>query len=404
MKRLILLLAALCLLCGCAGPASDAPANEAPADETPANEAPANEAPTDAPPANEAPTDDAPADEAPAPTDDAAPVLTCGDYVMTSAQFQFFFGHQFGAIIDAYGDSAFDPSKDLTAQRYDENQSWAEFLSDQALTLAEQTELLCLAAKDAGFAPIEGEIPTDEQAKSQGYADVTAMLAALYGEGARPEYYQAFARDMATSAAYSAQLSAAVYSDAELEAYYDSHAADYETVFSLPKDDARAMDVRVIRFYPDDTGKDTDWADAEQRARKVEAEYQKAPSDEAFAALAEKYSEDFNAPDGGLYTGLHPGGTGAMYDWLYSGGDRAAGDTTLLRENGAWALCCVSAVEDRPYWMRVVEQDLRRDDYINTLDALRKTYVFERHPEHIDLRVPTAHTAKERYEGVEAVG
>ena len=387
MKRLILLLAALCLLSACAAPASNetgqAPAE--PAEQTPA-------------------VQDGSAAQDDAPTDDSAPVLVCGDYAMTSAQFQYFFGHQYAAILDAYADSAFDPSKDLGGQRYDENQTWAEFLTDQALTLAEQTERLCLAAKDAGFEPIEGEVVTDEQAKSQGYADAAAMLEALYGEGAALETYLDFARDMATSAAYSMQLNAGECTDAEIEAYYDANAENYETVFHLPKNDDRTLDVRIIRFYPNDTGDEADWAETEARARAVEAEYQKNPTDETFAALADKYTEDFNAPDGCLYTGICPGGQNIIDEWLYpAGGVRAEGDTALIRENAAVALCRISAVGDRPYWMLVARQDLLQDNYMKTMDALREAYVFERHPENIDLRVPTAHQAG-RFEGVEAVG
>ena len=397
MKRLICLLAALCLLAGCAAPAAQ---DEPPAQNTPVQEAP------DEQPAENNPDDASHADEkeTPAPTDDTAPVLTCGEYAMTSAQFQYYFGQQYAAVLDAYGSSAIDPSKDLDAQSYDAEQSWAEFLTEQAFSLAEQTQMLCLAARAAGFAPVEGEPMTEDAARSQGYADVQALLTASYGDGAGPEGYQAFARDLATAEAYSETLSGGEYTEAELEAYYDAHAQDYEGVFHVEKNDDRPMDVRIIRFYPNDLSSDADWAAAEERARAAEAEFQKNPTDETFAALADERTEDFKAPDGGLYQGLGPDGKGALAEWLFpKEGSRAAGDLTLLRESDAWALCYVSALSERTSWQLAVEQDMRRDDYLKALDELRKTYVFERHPENIDLRVPTAHNA-ERFEGVEAVG
>ena len=67
MKQLVCLLAALCLLTGCAAPA---PAGQAPAPSAPETPAPASEA------------------EPPAAPPSDAPVLTCGDYAMTAAQFQ----------------------------------------------------------------------------------------------------------------------------------------------------------------------------------------------------------------------------------------------------------------------------------------------------------------------------
>ena len=152
-----------------------------------------------------------------------------------------------------------------------------------------------------------------------------------------------------------------------------------------------------------------EWADfcalpIEERARAAETEFRKDPTDEKFAALADERTEDFKSPAGGLYPGLGPEGKGPLAEWLFPDeGARAAGDLTLLRESDAWALCYVSALGERTSWQLAVEQDLRRDDCLKALDALRQTYVFQRHPENIDLRAPTAHNA-ERFAGVEAVG
>lgn len=392
MRRLLCLLAALCLLAGCAAPAAPV---EQPV-KKPAAQQPAEEAPTETAPA------EAPA--APAPTDDTAPVLTCGEYAMTSAQFQYYFGRQCAAVRDAYGSKSFDLSKDLDAQSYDGQQSWAAFLTEQAFGLAEQTQMLCLAAQAAGFAPVEGEPITDETARSRGYADAQTMLTALYGEGAEPEGYAAFARDLATSEAYSETLGGGEHTEAELEAYYDAHAEEYKNIFHVEKNDDRPMDVRIIRFYPNDLNSDADWQSAEERARAAETEFRKDPTDEKFAALADERTEDFKSPAGGLYPGLGPEGKGPLAEWLFPDeGTRAAGDLTLLRESDAWALCYVSALGERTSWQLAVEQDLRRDDCLKALDALRQTYVFQRYPENIDLRAPTAHNA-ERFAGVEAVG
>ena len=383
MKQLVCLLAALCLLTGCAAPA---PAGQAPAPSAPETPAPASEA------------------EPPAAPPSDAPVLTCGDYAMTSAQFQYYFGQQYAAALDAYG-SAFDPSKDLRGQSYDDSLSWADFLIDQAMRLAEQTQALCLAAEAEGFSPVEGAPLTDAIARGRGYTDAQALLTACYGEGAEPEGYAAFARDLATADAYSAELSRrGEFTEAELEAYYDAHAEDYKTVFHLEKNDVRPIDVRIIRFYPDDPSSEADWQAAEARARAAEAEFQKDPTDAAFAALADARTEDFKAPEGGLYPGLGPDGVGPLAEWLFpADGARAVGDTGLLRESDALALCYVSALGDRPGWQIAAEQDLRRENYIKALESLRQTWPFERHPENIDLRVPTAHEAG-RFDGAQAVG
>lgn len=347
------------------------------------------------------------------PAKPSGPVLTCGDYRMDSDQFQYYFGYQYAAILDTYGDSAFDPSQDLAGQSYDDSQSWADFLTDQALTLAEQTEQLCLAAKAAGFSIPEAtesaDLPaiTDEVAREQGYADARAYLTAFYGEGANLEGYRVFLHDMLTASAYSEHMNTSLtYTDDEVEAFYDSRAADYADVFDLPKNYDRLLDVRIIRFYPDDPGSMDDWFDAEARANAALDAYRADPSDAAFADLADSRTEDFNAPDGGLYTEVHPGTFPALDGWLFPKDTlRMPGDFDLAREDDAWALCCISAAGDRPIWRIVAEQDLRYADYFNAFTELKQTYVFERHPENIELRAPTAHNAKnELPEGIEAVG
>ena len=375
MRRLLPWLLLLALLAGCASPA----APEAPAVQE-------------------------------APAESAAPVLTCGDYAMDSGEFQYYFGQQYATVLDSYGAEAFDPTKPLADQAYDDSRSWADFLTDQAFTLAEQTQQLCLAAEAEGFTADGSAAPaalTEAQAKEAGFADLAAYLTACYGEGADEAGYRAFLADMGTAAAYSEHLlNAPQYTDEEIEGFYDEHATDYAEIFDLPKTYDCLLDVRIIRFYPDDLDSEADWAAAEARAEHVADLFRAEGTEEAFAKLADAYTEDFNCPDGGLYTKLHPGELPALDGWLFAKDSRrGAGDVELLKEDDAWALCYVSAVGDRPYWMIVAENDLRYADYFAAFETLKKEYVFERHPENVELRVPTAHNAKkEPPEGVEAVG
>ena len=49
--------------------------------------------------------------------------------------------------------------------------------------------------------------------------------------------------------------------------------------------------------------------------------------------------------------------------------------------------------------------EMTKDELKSELETLKKEYVFERHPENVNLRVPTAHNAKKELpEGIEAVG
>ena len=347
------------------------------------------------------------------------PVLTCAaaDYAMNADQFQYYFCYQYAGILDAYGNQAFDPKQPLSQQSYDETQSWEDFLVSQALTLAEQTAQLCLAAEAAGFTlPATGnfDAAAAQTAKENGYVnqsgegDVAAYLTAYYGKGATLEGYREFLEAMALASAYSEHLHTAwEFTDAQIEAFYDSRAEDYAESFGLPKTDDRQMDVRLIRFYPDDPGALAHWRDAEDRANAVLEEFRRNPSDEAFAALADTHTEDFNAPEGGLYPQVSPGTLAqSVNDWLYPEGEvRKAGDFAVLEETDACVLCYVSAVSERPYWMNVAENDMRYEQYFAAFAQLQQDFVFEKFPEHVDLRVPTAHNAKDvPPAGIEAVG
>ncbi len=343
-------------------------------------------------------------------------VLSCesAELTINEAQFQYYFGHQFASVLDAYGERAFDPAQDLSAQAYDDTQSWQDVLLTQALDQAEQTAQLCLAAKAAGFsdpAPQrfdEIEKLVEQSAKEQHYPSAEAYLAANYGEGATVSGYIEFLQNAALADAYSQSLlTDREYPAEEVEAFYDSHAEDYAGTFDISKNDECRLDVRMIRFYPDDPGDPKDWSDAEARANDVIKQLEKEATDEAFAALADQYTEDFKAPEGGLYEKLSPGMNSAILDeWLFPEEEtRKPGEWKLLREDDVYTLCYVSAAEDTPYWQIAAEQDMRYADYINDLSALQETYRFTRYPENVTLRVPTAHIAKDDIpDNVEAVG
>ncbi len=343
-------------------------------------------------------------------------VLSCesADLTIDEAQFQYYFGHQFAKVLEAYGENAFDPGQDLSAQAYDDTQSWQDVLLTQAFDHAEQTAQLCLAAKEAGFTDPaaqrldEVEKLVEQSAKEKYFPSAEAYLAANYGEGATVSGYSEFLQNVALADAYSQSLlTDREYPAEEVEAFYDSHAEDYADTFQISKDDKCRLDVRMIRFYPDDPSDPKDWSETEARANVVIKELEGSPTDETAAILADRYTEDFNAPDGGLYKKLSPGMNSASLDeWLFPEGQtRVPGDWKLLREDDVYTLCYVSAAEDIPYWRVVAEQDMRYADYINELSTLSETYIFTRYPENVTLRVPTAHIAENDIpDNVAAVG
>lgn len=340
------------------------------------------------------------------------PVLKCGEYTMDSDQFQYYFSYQYANVLEVYGSEAFNPKEDLSAQQYDDDQSWQEFLVQQGMTLAEQTVRMCLAAQEDGYSLGEQrndlEAVAAETAKEAGYPSVEDYLNAYYGEGATIEGYREFLESMALADSYSEYLNTSVeYSDAEVEAFYDSRAIDYSETFQIPKNYDARLDVRIIRFYPDDPGSAEDWLDAERRAQTLLEEFRNDPSDEAFAELADTHTEDYHSPEGGLYEGICPDQMGETLNaWLFPKDTvRCPGDCDWMDNEDHVVLCYIHAVDDRPYWRVVAENDLRYADYIEKLYEIDGKYVFEQYPENVNLRVPTAHTASTaQKDGIEAVG
>ncbi len=344
------------------------------------------------------------------------PVLTCtdADYTLRCDQFQYYFCFQYANTLETLGADAFDPAQNLDAQRYDDTQSWKEFLIGESMTLAEQTARLCLAAREAGFTLPQADQLGDldaivaQTAKDNGYSGAAEYLTAYYGEGATIDGYREFLENMALASAYSEHLNTSLkYTDAEIEAFYDSRAADYADIFDVPKNYDRQMDVRMIRFYPNDPGSEADWRDAEARAQAALEAFLQDPSDEAFAVLADARTEDYHSPDGGLYAQVCPNQMNdKLNEWLYPKDTlRAVGDCDWVDDGDACVLCYISAVNEKTYWMTVAENDLRYADYIALLNEIDGRYTFERIPENVNLRVPTAHTAANAVsEGTVAVG
>ena len=93
---------------------------------------------------------------------------------------------------------------------------------------------------------------------------------------------------------------------------------------------------------------DEAWAAAQTKAEEIRAEFEAGEqTPEAFAALAEKYSEDTGSnTNGGLYEGVTEGDFVEEFDfWLFGDkSDLQPGDTAMIRHEGN------AETESAPYW------------------------------------------------------
>ena len=350
----------------------------------------------------------------------SAPVLRCESTQaeLTNGQFQFYFWDAYYNLLDTYGSSIgsyLDTSRPLDEQQYDDSRTWQDYVQELALQQAQDAFRLTQAAQAAGFTlpeaqqqELDGLQATVEQAAQEAGKDgIDAYLIARYGPDADFASYQSYTAARRTADAYSQALyKEKQYTPEEIESYYDQRAEEYEMNYGVAKSGDRRMDIRVIYFYPDSTDSKDDWAAAKKRAGDVRTEWEKDPTDEHFAQLADARTESAVAPEGGLISGVVPQSQPAALDeWLYGGETRAAGDCTALQCDDSWLLVYVKAVDEQPYWQEVAEADLRYEDYTAALEQLKADYVLTTYPEHIVIQEPEGlHEPSAVPDNVEAVG
>ena len=114
-------------------------------------------------------------------------------------------------------------------------------------------------------------------------------------------------------------------------------------------------------------------------------------TEEAFAELAEAYSED-SGGDGGLYRDIYPGQMIAEFDeWCFADG-RKPGDHGIVRTAYGWHIMYFSSVGDKAYWQIKAEELLLGQWYEDMISEIQNTYPLTAKPEQFVLLDPAAPT------------
>lgn len=128
---------------------------------------------------------------------------------------------------------------------------------------------------------------------------------------------------------------------------------------------------------------DEAWAAAQEKAEKILAEYQAGEqTEEAFAALADKYSDDAGS-EGGLYEGIAENSSYVpeFLGWIFDT-QHQPGDTGIIRHEGDisssgsyWGCHVMYYVgAANPVWMNTAESALRSADAAEWRDGLESGY------------------------------
>lgn len=316
--------------------------------------------------------------------DPTAVVLRYNGGEMTNVEFFYYFWNEYVYLLSNSSTAPFDTSKALSDQMYDENTTWEQYLVSQALDTARQTVALKLAAQEAAFTlPDDYRQTLDQQidayaqkasdsgfTDADGKADVDAFLVSLYGKGATEQTFTAYLEDTFLASAYSDQLRAEpTFTEQQLSDYYDEYADEYEQEYGISKDDTRPCSLRCIFLKPETEDEDG-WTAVREKAQALYSEWEKDPTEDSFAALADKNNEDTQAQSGGLYPTVMPGQAEEVIDnWCFDAG-RKSGDCTVLETSTSCVLIYYVAAGDTPCWKLSAESDLRYETYSSAVTAL----------------------------------
>ena len=328
-------------------------------------------------------------------------------YTMNNVEFNYYYWGQYYYVVAAYGQnlsSFFDVTKPLDGQMYNDTMTWQDFFIENAISAFIQTKALVFDAAKAGFempeetrAALEQtllELQTYAEEYKDEYADIDAYIAASYGEGATFETFSTYLEESYLSSAYTEKLYADLsFTDAELEEYYDTYAADYEAA-GMPKDDTHVVDARhiLVAFETDEEGNVTEEANAaaKEEAQKLYDQWQAdGGTEEAFAALATANTDDTaTAASGGLCANIAPGDTvTAFNDWIFAEG-RQAGDCELVETEFGWHVVYF-VQEGGLLWKLAAESDLGYETMYGTIEQATERYFFEVDKSAMVINTPT---------------
>lgn len=140
------------------------------------------------------------------------------------------------------------------------------------------------------------------------------------------------------------------------------------------KDEYATKNVRHILFGIGNYGDYVDKAAAKKKAEEVLAEYEKGDkTEDAFSALATKYTNDSNADKGGLYENVAKDVmVTAFNDWIYDE-SRKPGDTGIVETTyGQHVMYFVG--DGKIAWKLTAENNLKSEQYNKELKDLEKKY------------------------------
>ena len=258
-------------------------------------------------------------------------VATMGEAELTNSELQVFYWMSVYDFLNQYGSYAsmfgLDYTQPMDRQlSIDGSLTWEQYFLDSALNTWTNYQAMSHDALANGYQLEQeyvdylAELPDNlaANAEQMGFESAEAMVQSDMGAGATLDAYLKYLNNYYLGYMYYGDAMEKIpVTDAEIEAYFDAHAAEY-LENGLEKTDERYVDVRHILISPeggttDESGatvySDAEWAAAEAKANEVLNEWlTKNPDEDGFSVMAETYSQDpGSATNGGLYEDVYKG-------------------------------------------------------------------------------------------------
>ena len=328
-------------------------------------------------------------------------VATMGDAKLTNTELQVYYWMQVYDFLNQYGSYASMFGLDYT-QPMDRQMSiegtmtWQQYFLNTALDAWTNYQAMRHEAEANGFvleqeyADYLAELPNTmaESAAQMGYENAEQMVQRDMGPGATMDGYMKYLNTYYMGYMYyGSSMEKVSVSDAEIEAYFDAHAAEY-LENGLEKTDERWVDVRHILITPeggttDESGatvySEEEWAAAETKANEVLNEWlSKNPDEDGFSVMAQTYSQDpGSATNGGLYEDVYVGQMVPEFEsWCFDA-SRQHGDYGIVKTTYGYHI--MYFVGSDLVWYLTAENDLMSEKSNEFLQD-----ILAKHPAEID--------------------
>ena len=314
---------------------------------------------------------------------------------LSNGVLQMFYSSIISDFLNDYSNSlsyiGLDIYKPLDEQKYpyEGAETWEDFFLDLALERWQNCIALCKIAADNGYVldaewqkMIQEQMDSlEEIAKSNNYVSAAAMIKTFYGDCCTLEiYHEYLILDTTANAYYYTLLDV---SDEQIREAFDKNKSKLAEK-GITKNSALVSSVRHILIMPEggvtsEDGKtvtytDEEWDACKNKAQTILDEWKAgAATEESFAALATKYTQDTGSKaNGGLYENVANDNTYVpeFQNWAVST-SRATGDVELVKTSfGYHIMYYVSGEPEWQYYSRTLAQEAVMADMEAKLDKL----------------------------------